>query len=159
MSLRNGYFSGNTKAVQERIKKRLLNERKMMAAVVQATELVRTTAVDSIARGVKSGRTYVKYNPRRTHTASAEGQAPATDTGNLIKGISTEIQKRGKVIEGLIKANAKADNGGNFTLTTEYNPSMKPSLLAPTQYVLYFQLMNSLILKGMQKMLLKMIQN
>ena len=127
MSLRNGYFSGNTKAVQERIKKRLLNERKMMAAVVQATELVRTTAVDSIARGVKSGRTYVKYNPRRIHTASAEGQAPATDTGNLIKGISTEIQKRGKVIEGLIKANAKADNGGNYAKFLEFGTvNMRP---------------------------------
>ena len=127
MSLRNGYFSGNTKAVQERIKKRLLNERKMMAAVVQATELVRTTAVDSIARGVKSGRTYVKYNPRRTHTASAEGQAPATDTGNLIKCISTEIQKRGKVIEGLIKANAKADNGGNYAKFLEFGTvDMRP---------------------------------
>ena len=99
-----------------------------MAAVVQATELVRTTAVDSIARGVKSGRTYVKYNPRRTHTASAEGQAPTTDTGNLIKGISTEIQKRGKVIEGLIKANAKADNGGNYAKFLEFGTvNMRPS--------------------------------
>ena len=28
-----------------------------------------------------------KYNPRRTHQASAAGQAPASDTGNLVSQI------------------------------------------------------------------------
>ena len=41
----------------------------------------------SIARGPASGRTYQKYNPRRTHTASAPGQPPMTDTGRLVNSI------------------------------------------------------------------------
>jgi len=41
----------------------------------------------SIARGPASGRTYEKYNPRRTHTASAPGQPPMTDTGRLVNSI------------------------------------------------------------------------
>lgn len=41
----------------------------------------------SIQRGPASGRSYQKYNPRRTHQASAPGQAPATDTGRLANSI------------------------------------------------------------------------
>ena len=55
------------------------------------------TAVDtanisrkSIQRGIKAGITYEKYNPRRSHRASAPGQAPATDTGRLVSSISQE---------------------------------------------------------------------
>ncbi len=40
-------------------------------------------AVAGIMAGGKSGRTYRKYNPNRTHTASAPGQYPASDTGRL----------------------------------------------------------------------------
>lgn len=47
----------------------------------------------SIARGPASGRTYEKYNPRRTHTASAPGQPPMTDTGRLVN--SVEFDKIG----------------------------------------------------------------
>lgn len=41
----------------------------------------------SIARGPASGRVYEKYNPRRTHQASAPGQPPMTDTGRLVNSI------------------------------------------------------------------------
>ena len=47
-------------------------------------QLIRGEAIRSIQTGPKSGRTYEKYNPRRTHKASAPGQAPASDTGNLV---------------------------------------------------------------------------
>ena len=47
----------------------------------------------SIARGPASGRTYEKYSPRRTHTASAPGQPPMTDTGRLVNSI--EFDKLG----------------------------------------------------------------
>ena len=40
-----------------------------------------------IARGPATGRVYEKYNPRRTHTASAPGQPPMTDTGRLVNSI------------------------------------------------------------------------
>ena len=50
-------------------------------------QLIRGEAIKSIQTGPKSGRTYEKYNPRRTHKASAPGEAPASDTGNLVRNI------------------------------------------------------------------------
>ena len=50
-------------------------------------QLIRGEAIKSIQTGPKSGRIYEKYNPRRTHKASAPGQAPASDTGNLVRNI------------------------------------------------------------------------
>jgi len=38
-------------------------------------QTIRTEAINLIQKGAKSGRTYKKYNPSRTHTASAPGQA------------------------------------------------------------------------------------
>ena len=35
--------------------------------------------------GPASGRVYELYDPRRTHKASAPGEAPATDQGDLVK--------------------------------------------------------------------------
>lgn len=40
-----------------------------------------------IARGPATGRVYEKYNPRRTHQASAPGEAPITDTGRLVSSV------------------------------------------------------------------------
>ena len=40
-----------------------------------------------IARGPATGRVYEKYNPRRTHQASAPGEAPSQDTGGLVNSI------------------------------------------------------------------------
>ena len=41
----------------------------------------------AISSGPASGVTYKKYSPRRTHTASAEGEAPMSDTGRLVNSI------------------------------------------------------------------------
>ena len=55
---------------------------------VNATGLeLRGDIVKSYQRGPAGGVTYEKYNPRRTHTASAPGQAPATDTGRLASSV------------------------------------------------------------------------
>lgn len=51
-----------------------------------ATE-TQSLAVAGIAGPPKSGRTYQKTNPNRTHTASAPGQYPATDTGRLVSSV------------------------------------------------------------------------
>ena len=48
---------------------------------------IRGEAVKSIQTGSKSGILYQKYNPRREHRASAPGEAPASDTGNLVSKI------------------------------------------------------------------------
>ena len=61
------------------------------------SRVVRKTASDieadaklSIQTGPKTGRVYELYGPRRTHQASAPGEAPATDIGNLVNGIHTK---------------------------------------------------------------------
>ena len=54
------------------------------------TDIVTDThafAVQGIQRGPKSGRIYEKYHPRRTHKASASGEYPATDTGQLASSV------------------------------------------------------------------------
>ena len=50
-------------------------------------QLIRGEAVKSIQSGPKSGKVYQRYNPTRTHKASAPGEAPASDTGNLVRNI------------------------------------------------------------------------
>lgn len=48
---------------------------------------LRGEIVRSVQQGPASGRIYQKYNPRRTHRASAPGQAPMTDTGRLASSV------------------------------------------------------------------------
>jgi HK97 gp10 family phage protein len=50
-------------------------------------QLIRGEAIKSIQTGSKSGVMYQMYNPRREHRASAPGEAPASDTGNLVSKI------------------------------------------------------------------------
>lgn len=57
------------------------------AVVATALEL-RGDVVKSIQQGPASGRVYKKYNPRRTHQASAPGQPPMSDTGRLANSIT-----------------------------------------------------------------------
>lgn len=47
--------------------------------------MVQSDAIKSIQRGNKTGRTYKRGNV--THQASAPGEAPASDTGNLASSI------------------------------------------------------------------------
>lgn len=61
-------------------------------ALNQAALLTKGEAVKSIQRGPKTGRTYEKYNPRRTHIASKAGEAPATDTGSLKDSIQADTK-------------------------------------------------------------------
>ena len=62
-------------------------------------QLIRGEAIKSIQTGPKSGRTYEKYNPRRTHKASAPGQAPASDTGNLVSQIMSVADGKDTLVE------------------------------------------------------------
>jgi hypothetical protein len=61
---------------------------------VQATAIeVRGDIVKGYQRGPASGVTRDLSSPNRTHTASAPGEAPATDTGRLASG--TEYKMTG----------------------------------------------------------------
>ena len=70
-------FKNYSKSIQKELKRNLRI----------AGMMVRSTAVQSILSGGKSGKVYEKYNPRRTHRSSGEGQAPASDTGFLASNI------------------------------------------------------------------------
>jgi HK97 gp10 family phage protein len=64
-----------------------LREEAGKAVLATAVEM-RADIVTSIQRGPASGITYKKSNPTRTHTASAPGQPPMSDTGRLANSIT-----------------------------------------------------------------------
>tara|TARA_B100000900_G_scaffold344592_1_gene308725 strand:- start:86 stop:535 length:450 start_codon:yes stop_codon:yes gene_type:complete len=86
-------FSGvedATKAL-EKVKEDL--DKDMKEILLGGGQLIRGEAVRSIQQGSKSGKTYKRYNPTRTHKASAPGEAPASDTGFLVSNIRVKEQK------------------------------------------------------------------
>ena len=69
---------------------------RLVADAVNATGLeLRGDIVKRYQRGPKTGEVYQKYNPRRTHRASAPGEAPATDTGRLASSVN--FRREGKM--------------------------------------------------------------
>ena len=79
---------------------------------------IREEAVKSIQTGAKSGIVYEKYNPRRTHRASAPGQAPASDTGNLVSKIIVALKD---------KDDTEVQSNAHYSAYLEYGTSkMEP---------------------------------
>ena len=115
------------KSLKQRFTKDALFEtkRKMNRSVA----IVRNHVVESIQRGAKSGETYELYNPRRTHTASAPGQPPATDTGFLVSNVSTQVKTQGKKVIGQIVSSAPYSVHLEFgTTNMKARPFMQPAL-------------------------------
>ena len=111
----------NLTGISDDIRKKL---KQVIAYGINAT---RNTAVDNILRGAKSGETYVKYNPRRTHQASASGQFPASDTGFLANNIITNMQGNG--LEGEVISQAEYSQYLEYgTSKMGARPFMQPSL-------------------------------
>ena len=64
-----------------------------ISGIIAATALgVESDAVKSIQRGTKTGIKSKKHKPNRVHRASAAGEAPASDTGNLASSIKAIIR-------------------------------------------------------------------
>ena len=81
-------------------------------------QLIRGEAIKSIQSGAKSGVMYQKYNPRREHRASAPGQAPASDTGNLVSKIIVKQKTRNIT---------NVESNANYSAFLEYGTSkMQP---------------------------------
>ena len=81
-------------------------------------QLIRTEAIKSIQTGAKSGVMYQKYNPRREHRASAPGQAPASDTGNLVSKI---------IVKQKTKNITNVESNADYSAFLEYGTSkMEP---------------------------------
>lgn len=121
----------NSKRLQQKLDKKLKDaEKNTVRIITRGTSLVRNTAVDSILRGNKSGVTRTLYNPRRTHTASAQGEAPANDTGFLASQITTNVKTRlnGEVV-GQIISSAPYSKALEFGTTNMMpRPYMQPAL-------------------------------
>lgn len=64
------------------------SQAKVRRAVQATAAAVHADAVKSIQRGPASGLVYEKYQPRRSHQASAPGQPPQSDTGALASSIA-----------------------------------------------------------------------
>jgi HK97 gp10 family phage protein len=122
----------NSKNLQKKLDKKLNIDAKKITLrlITRGTSLVRNTAVESILSGNKSGATRTLYNPRRTHTASAQGEAPANDTGFLASQISTDVKthQNGEVV-GRIISSAPYSKALEFGTTKMMaRPFMQPAL-------------------------------
>jgi len=123
--MQNGARIKNLEEFQRKMHKRLVKDapNKISKALGRCVLVVRNEAITSIASGAKTGEVYEKYNPRRTHRASAKGQAPATDTGTLISGITVSVEEEGKNLVGKIMAYASDGSGGNYAKHLEFGTS------------------------------------
>jgi len=77
--------------VRHRLKRReKVAKKDIQSLIATATMDVRKTVVEGIQGPPKTGRTYTRRTV--THKASAPGEYPATDTGNLVSKISMIVQ-------------------------------------------------------------------
>ena len=65
-------------------------KRRLEANLIIAGEMVATEVRRNIQTSPRGGKTYVKTNPNRAHTASAPNESPATDLGFLVRSIQIE---------------------------------------------------------------------
>lgn len=76
----------------------------MLEAITRVVTDTRAEAIRGIQRGPASGRVYEKYEPRRTHQASAPGQYPMSDTGRLANSVDFNLPAPGR-FEGMVGTN------------------------------------------------------
>jgi len=115
-----------------------LVERKVNAALIIAGEVVATEARRSVQNSPRGGVTYQKYKPRREHTASAAGEAPATDLGFLARSITTEADPLMRVFvlcAHAIAPYAKVLEYGSMSGNLRPRPFMRPALRAKRGHV------------------------
>ena len=117
-----------TKAMKNKAAKILKQYTEQLQVVVaKGANMVRNTAVESIQAHNSSGRTYQKYNPNRTHVASAVGNPPNTDTGFLASNIHIIIDpdRLGASVESRAEYSAYLEFG---TSKMGARPFLQPAL-------------------------------
>lgn len=63
-----------------------------LAGLFEGGNIMLSHAKRAMLSSGRSGDTYEKYNPRRRHTASAPGEAPASDLGTLVNSGFVEAE-------------------------------------------------------------------
>lgn len=118
----------NLDQFNKKLNKRL-TDNKVKEYVTRGTIMVQNTAKKSILAG-GTGRTYEKYEPRRTHTASAPNQPPASDTGFLASNITMDVDvKANGTVVGQIISSAPYSKHLEFgTVNMTERPFMQPAL-------------------------------
>jgi HK97 gp10 family phage protein len=92
-----------------------------MAALTKAAYLIRADAQALIQQGPKSGETY------GNHRASAPGEPPATDTGNLVRSITVDKPTADSVTITCRAPYAAALEFGTDDGHIEERPFMRPA--------------------------------
>lgn len=94
--------------------------------VVQATGIeLRGDIVKMYQRSTPTGQVYEKFNPRRTHRASAPGEPPATDTGRLASSVQYKKVAQGSAeVDTQVKYGAWLEFG---TLRIAKRPAWLPA--------------------------------
>ena len=91
--------------------------------IAKAALMVEGRILESIQRDPKTGRVY------GNHRASAPGQPPATDQGQLVRSITMSVEDREGEVVGLIKASAPYAAHLEFgTSKMAARPYMQPGL-------------------------------
>ena len=97
----------------------------LWAAVIEVTEKLRADMIELMVHSKPSGRIYRRGNVE--HQASAPGEPPASDTGNLISKINTDYE------EGYLTGRVLIQAGyGAFleygTVNMEPRPFVRPTI-------------------------------
>lgn len=91
-------------------------QKNIVKAINMGAIKVQSDAVKSIHKGIKKGRIYIRKahkNKTDIHRASAPGEAPASDTGNLASGIMLDLAKQNAPV-ALVISRAAYSNALEF---------------------------------------------
>ena len=112
----------NVKELQKALQKKSLRAIDSVEKAVNSGALaIHGTAIKLVQKGPRSGITYPRQKGSKTHTASAPGEPPKTDTGNLVSNIKLAVGKDGPMFVARIIADTPyakwlefgtAQNGG-----------------------------------------------
>lgn len=118
----------NLKGFNKKLNDRLMKN-KVKEYVTRGTLMVQNTAKESILKG-GTGRLYEKYEPRRSHRASAPNQPPASDTGFLVSNITINVESKldGSVVGQIISSAPYSKHLEFGTTTMTERPFMQPAL-------------------------------
>jgi hypothetical protein len=73
----------------------------MQARMLEAAILVRNQTVDTLS-GQRTGRTYRVPGTKKLYTASAPGEPPAVQLGDLRKSVKFGVEKEGESVVGYV---------------------------------------------------------
>tara|TARA_Y100000114_G_C11654336_1_gene275846 strand:+ start:183 stop:605 length:423 start_codon:yes stop_codon:yes gene_type:complete len=121
-------FKFDMKDFSKKLEKRL-RDNKVKTLVTRGTLMVEGSAKKSILKG-GTGKLYEKYNPRRTHRASAPKEPPASDTGFLVSQISMNVKEEanGVIVGQVISAAPYSAHLEFGTTNMTERPFMQPAL-------------------------------